>query len=211
MRYLLVLLLCSLCYGQDLKRPTADVSQATTGIGCTGSNTGSSAMTNAYDAAGLTTSSTISIAGSTSSSRYGTRIFSTWQRADGSYSALTLNINSSSGGNSGDMPGEACVAYSLNNGSTWTSVRCDSSSGWDRRTDTITLSASQDLSQLKVGVCASGQRGSAGNPSKGIDPIFPGSDSVTVWDIWTVGTTSAAAAGTGNTSGLAARRAVLVF
>lgn len=205
---LAVIMLCMMASAQDLKRPTVEAEAGTTAIGCVGTNTSSTAMANAHDSAGLTTSSTQSTGGTTTQSLYRARKFTTWQSASGTYTALTLNVNAKSGGYlafGGDVSGNACLAYSINSGGSWTSIKCDTDgSGWSQQTFNISLSATQDLSKLQVAVCTSGKAGNRFG-------LAPGGDDVTIYDIWTLGTTSAAANGSGNGTGLVGRRAALVF
>lgn len=199
---LALLLLVASSMAQEIKRPTADSDPgASIAYGCSGTNVASTSLPNAYDAAGLTTSSTETAFASTTQNRYKNRKLSSWQSTGNSYSALTLNINSSSPGFSGSG-GNACVKYSTDGGGTWTSVHCSFNS-WAQSTSTISLSASQDLSKLQVSACVSGEA----------DTLAPGNDSVTLYDVWTAGTisTPAPAAGSGNTSGLNARRITFVF
>jgi hypothetical protein len=125
-------------------------------------------MPNAYDAAGLSTSSNQFTSGGLNQRKFETRIFMTWQIRGNNYSALTLNINSASAGYlSGNGTGAACVNYSVNNGRTWTKVRCDGALGWPQTTDTIVLSASQDLTKLRVAICTEGDSGGGDVDSSG--------------------------------------------
>ncbi len=190
---LLVITLLFACFAasQEIKRPTADIDGGNnTKLGCVGQNQASSAMPNAYDKAGLSTSSNQFTSGGLNGTKFETRIFMTWQMRGSNYSALTLNINSASAGYlSGNGTGAACVNYSVNNGRTWTKVRCDGALGWPQTTDTIVLSAGQDLPRLQVAICTEGDSG-------GGDVNFIGSDNVLLFDIWTSGTYSTGSAGT---------------
>lgn len=190
-RVLLVIALVFGCLavGQEIKRPTADVDGGNnTKLGCAGHNQASSAMPSAYDTAGLSTSSNQFTGGGLNQTKFETRIFTTWQRRGNNYSALTLNINSASAGYlSGNSTGAACVNYSVNNGRTWTKVRCDGALGWPQTTDTIVVSPGQDLTKLQVAICTEGDSGWG-------DVNFIGSDNVLIFDIWTAGTYSTGAA-----------------
>jgi hypothetical protein len=218
-QFALLLLLAGLAWGQEVKRPTMDVDGGgvATSLGClTGSVLASAAMPLGYDAAGLTTASGQETDGpSSGTSHISSRIFQTWESPGVAYTSLTLNVNSASNGYlyfSTPQTGSACVGYSLNGGASWTNIRCDSTgAGWTQRTDTITLSASQDLSMLRVGVCT---RGSPGVPKASLDP---GADDVTVWDIWTAANTPPtppsppSPSGGGSSAGNAHRSGVIVF
>ena len=179
----IALLFACLAAGQEIRRPTADIDGGNnTKLGCAGQNQASNAMPNAYDAAGLSTNSNQFTGGGLNQRKFQTRIFMTWQRREHNYSALTLNINSASTGYlSGNGTGAACVNYSVDNGRTWTKVRCDGAFGWPQTTDTIVLSASQDLAKVQVAICTEGDSG-------GGDVDFIGSDNVRLFDIWTSGT-----------------------
>lgn len=202
MRKLLALIFCAtLAFGADeIKRPTADndpgsTTWATNACGTSTYQSNTTSGANAYDAAGQSTSVTYSVTGSTAGNGQNmtSRRFTTWQAAGQTYTSLTLNFNTvGPGPNAGG--GKACLLYSLNSGSTWTTVRCDTFAGWVQTTDTVTLSTSQDLSQIQVGVCVAGQQG-------GGVPVNRGTDSIQLFDFWTDGVYSVAAgAGTGNTT-----------
>jgi len=184
----------ALAAGQEIGRPTADIDGGNNRkLGCVGENQPSSARPNAYDAAGLSTGSNQFTSGGLNQRKFQTRIFVSWQMAEKNYSALTLNINSASAGYlSGNGTGAACVNYSVNEGRTWTKVRCDGALGWPQTTDTIVLPAGQDLTKLQVAICTEGDSG-------GGDADFIGSDNVRLFDIWTSGTYSTGPAGTTST------------
>jgi hypothetical protein len=102
-----------------------------------------------------------------------------------------------------DGIGNACVAYSVNSGVNWTSIRCDTTSdGWGQITDSVTLSPTQMLSKVQVGVCAQGSNASS--------IIGKGQDNVQVFDIWTLGATTAQSGGSGSGVGQAHRGIVIV-
>lgn len=199
-----ILLLASLATAQEIKRPTADIDGgALTTLGCLGANQASASMPLSYDATGSSTSSSQSAAGDTAA-KYRTRVFKTWQTTGNAYSQLTLNVYSSSSGSNPGPAGQACVAFTVNNGTTWTKILCDtdfSNAGWGVRTSTVTLSPTLDFSQLRVGVCVKG--------GKQTDPENQGTDSITVFDIWTNGNTNASSGGPGSTAGQAQRGTVV--
>jgi hypothetical protein len=199
-RFLIFLLLSASCFAQEILRPTTDANSAAS-IGCLGVVDTSTAMPSSYDAAGIPTGSTQTDTNATRAHQAG-RKFLTWQTTSNTYSALTLNINTASvGWLASGGAGNACLAYSVNNGSTWTNVICDTGgSGWPQQTFSISLSASQNLSFLQVAACAQG--GAIGGGS--------GSDSVTIFDIWTIGTTSGQGPGNGSTAGAPHRGVVAV-
>jgi len=82
---------------------------------------------------------------------------------------------------------------------TFTSIRDDSAgTGWGQTTNTITLSPSQDLTKLQIAVCAIGNgTGTVAHPAV----PTAGVDTITIWDIWTLGTTSGQGAGNGSSAG----------
>lgn len=202
MRKLLALIFCAtLAFGADeIKRPTTDNDPGSTtwatnacGVSTYTANSTSGAL--AYDAAGQSTSVTYSQLGTTSGSGQNmtSRKFQAWQSATQTYTSLTLNFNTSSPG-ANAFGGASCLMYSLNSGSTWTTVRCDAGGGWTQTTDTVTLSAAQNLSNIQIGICVAGVQG-------GGVPGNRGQDSIQLYDFWTDGVyTVAAGAGTGNTT-----------
>jgi hypothetical protein len=205
-RWLVLLLLTSLSWGQELKRPTAEDSGATaSSIGCSGVATASSAMPLSWDASGLSTQSPQTVIKAYKGTQSKTRRFLTWG-AGGTYTALTLNINSQSAGwvsqSMGAGEGSACMAYSLDGGHVWTSIACDSGAGWAQQTFSVTLSPTQNLTTVQVGVCV------GGSALGGFGDV--GGDVMNVYDIWTLGTTNSAPVGNGSTSGLPHRGVVVV-
>lgn len=208
-RFLIVLLLVAVSHAQELKRPTVDTGTgSTTSLGCSGSASAAATMPNAYDAAGLSTNSTITVVAPYKSQRARVRNFNTWQTPGGTYSALTLNVNAASSGwliaslGTGGT-GTACLAYTVNSGATWNSIRCDTDgSGWAQQTFSFTLSSTQDFTKLQIGACVSG---TAVDSSGDV-----GGDQISVYDIWTLGTTAGASVGTGSSSGQPHRGVVVV-
>ena len=188
-------------YGQQLLRPTAEMVPTT----CSGNTQN---MPNAWDAAGQSTSSSISASATVSCNQYGCtestasfrRGFGTWAASSFTYTALTLNITSSSPGwqNTTAVGGGAWLYYSINGGATWTQIVADSGTGWPLQTFSITLSPTQDLSKLRVAACVTGNSG--GNSSAGVPPPTPGVDTLTISDIWTLGIGTGQGAGTGSTA-----------
>lgn len=181
----------------ELLRPTADAdfgsaTWVTTNCGIATYTANTTAGTNGRDAAGQTTSVSYGI-NTSATAKETSRTFTTWAATTNTYTALTLNINSSATANGGDVPGKACIVYSLDSGGTWTAIRCTTTS-WARTTDTIALSAAQSLSQVMVGTCAFGAHAGSGLVS---------SATVIVYDIWTSGMVTSAAAGTGSSAGTA--------
>lgn len=204
MRRALVLLLCTLAFAQqqEILRPTSDIDPGKlTNLGCsTIGNVASSTMKLSYDAAGLTTGSSLQVSGDSNASHSSTRSFLNWQSTSNAYSALTLNINAQF---SGSGSGTGCVKYSIDGGSTYTTAHCDSANGFARQTYTFTLSATQNLSKLRVSACGFGGKGNAHAE------IDPGDEEITIYDIWTSGTNPSPASGNGSTAGQA-HRAVVV-
>jgi hypothetical protein len=189
MRNLLLAILVLSCpvlaFGQlhEILRPTADADGAGNALGlCIGAAKGSAAAGNAYDGAGLSTSVTepVTALASETSGRFISRIFSTWASATQTYTALSINVNSSSTGPTTlSALGDSYVVYSINSGTNWTVLHQDqNSTGWAQVTDTAALSASQNLTTVKVAVCID---------TSG-DTVHTGADQVILWDIWTDGT-----------------------
>lgn len=195
----LVLLVASLS-AQEIKRPTTDTDSGN--YGCFGTRDVSRIMTKAYDAAGLSTFASIVASGSMTGPRLQARLFSGWTAASSGYVALTLNVNSFSDGFISGGGGTACIKYSIDGGTSFTTLRCDTGPGWVQTTDTVILSPSQDLTKLRVGMCASGSKGNADRD--------PGEDDILAWDIWTSGTTNPQPAGNGSSAGQAHRGIVSV-
>lgn len=208
--FIAILALVSLSFGQEIRRPTTDADAF--GL-CGGSHVasgGGNIVPNAYDSAGISTYSQMNQSASigcnpttcTAISQYRERIIGTWQTPSSAYTSLTLNVVSSSLGwqiTGTGQTGAACVYYRTSPSGSWTQIRCDSGPGWPQTMDSITLSATQDLSKLQVGVCVQGNTvdGTTAPP-----PPAPGSDFLTLYDIWTSGGTTPAAAGNGSGSGM---------
>jgi hypothetical protein len=75
----------------------------------------------AYDAAGQATSVNLLRHGGRFNTVLGSKVFYTWQSPINAYTALTLNVNSSSNGyTTFSNFGAACIMYSLDNGANWT-------------------------------------------------------------------------------------------
>ena len=108
----------------------------------------------------------------TGTDAYPSIVYHTWQTTSNNYSALVLKINRSSSGHSDDQWG---IAYSTDGGSNWTYIDSMSSSNVARGTVQVTLSASQDLSQLQVKLDTEKIKG-------------PDGGHVYIYDIWTEGT-----------------------
>lgn len=204
MKHLLWLILIGSCFAQDIQRPSVDADGF---LGCSIGH-GTTLMPYSHDAAGLATSSAIGGSGTiqcdqytcTSSTQSTGRLFKSWPSAPSTYTALTLNINSSSvGWHNTSGPGNAVIYYSLDGGVTWTTLRDDSAgTGWAQTTNTITLSASQDLTKIQVSVCSTGD-GTGTVPHPSVPTV--GADNLTIWDIWTAGSTSGQGAGNGSSAG----------
>lgn len=206
-RWLILLLVCTAAFAQDLKRPTVDDSGVLPStLGCSGVASASTSMPLSYDAAGLSTSSNQQTLAVYKSNKAKSRRFLTWPAAAGVYTSLTLNINAFSLGafavSSGGGDGSACIGYSLNAGVSWTNLVCDSGAGWPQQTFSVTLSPTQSLPDIQVGVCAGGVAvGGFGEQ---------GGDNVQVYDIWTVGDNgSAPVVGNGSSSGSPHRGVVI--
>jgi hypothetical protein len=159
---LIICLLATLGWGQEIRRPTTET-DSLTGAVCNsgGGTTGVPAMPNFYDSSGESTSSTdgsdwgdtidnLGVAGG--------KIYSGFPAASGSYSALNLIVYSSCTHHDGSSLSNAgcAVQYSTNNGSTWTTdYFVSNTTNHSLVRDTISLSTSQDLTQLKVRWCTS--------------------------------------------------------
>jgi hypothetical protein len=180
----------------EIKRPQSDadlgsMSWVTTNCGVSSYQSNSTAGTLGRDADGQATSVTLTKSGSGTGAKETSRTFYSWAAITNTYTALTLNVNSSGIANGDDVAGKACLAYSLDSGVTWTQIRCTTTS-WAHTTDTIALSATQDMSTVMVGACMKRASTGAGLLSTA---------SVTVYDIWSSGTLGSAAVGTGSSSG----------
>lgn len=198
------LCLSALLSSQEIKRPTSDATSSQL-YGCTGSNQTSTSMPKAYDLSGLSTSSSLNATGTSTATIFKDRLFTTWQNTLNSYSSLSLNVNASGTETNVDTLGEMCIKYSSDAGSTWNTMFCTSGgNSFSQTTYTASLSTSQDLSKLRVAVCAQGTRASLGGG-------VPTSDTITVYDIWTSGVvTGVQPAGPGSTSANPHRSTVIV-
>ena len=176
-RLVLFLLFSTLLLGQEVKRPTAEADDSSTGVCSGGTRQASSAMPNFYDSDPNTFSSQ-SVSGGIASDQWKERKFTTWAAASGSYSSLNLKIKTACTITANSSDAFCGVQYSTNGGSTWSTV-----SGrytdvtWATATDTVSLSAAQDLSQLQVRICVQGLT----------DPVNPGSAQLDGYDIRTEG------------------------
>ena len=155
------------------------------------------------DSAGLTTSSQIFATGTNTANIFRTRIFTGWSNPGQTYLDLNINVNASAAG-SGDAAEQSCIKYSINGGVSYTTLLCDSGTGYAQQTSTIALSATQDLTKLRVAVCVSGQRGNIQQD------IAPGTSQVSIFDIWTSGSTTPNTGGNGSSTGQAHRGIVIV-
>jgi hypothetical protein len=182
-KYLVLsLLLVGLASAQEIRRPTAD---SNPGVVCSTATVATAAGTNAYDSSGTATSVAYTANGainSPSTSNGEARTFTTWASPSGSYSSLSLNVNTSCVDDTANAGGGCTVDYSINSGSSWTTLISDSThGGWTQQTTTVTLSTSQAFSSLQVRGCAFGNGGDSSIP------ITRGNATVTLFDIWTSG------------------------
>jgi hypothetical protein len=202
-----ILALCSIAFGADeIKRPTVDTdpgaqtwSTNNCGIGTYTASTTSGAL--ARDGAGQATSVRyfqISTGGHT---RITSRQWATWGTTTFTYSALTLNVNSSSTGSSASPGSKACLTYSLDSGATWTAIRCSTDTAWAQVTDSIALSATQNLNALRLGMCT------LGVVDDGIDGA--GFMPVTIYDIWTDGVYAVASSSSSVTPNAQRHRSII--
>ncbi len=100
-------------------------------------------------------------------------IFHTWQTTSYTYTSLTLYVKYTTSGFSDDL---WCIYYSTDGGSSWNElVACNSNNYASIQTASVSLSASQDLSQLQVKVY--------GDKTKG-----PDNGHVHIYDVYTLGT-----------------------
>jgi len=205
-RLILFLFFASSAYSQshEILRPTVDSSSSITTLGCSGSNNTSSSMANSHDTAGLSTSSSIQATGSISVTHYEVRIFSSWAAPTSAYTSLSLNVNTAGvETNNTGTDGVMQVSYSTNGGSSWIGIRTGGGFGgnWSQITDSKTLSTAQDFTKLQVAICV---QGSAGGDTNGT------TDKVTAWDIWTDGTFTGGAVGSGSSQGVPAIQPIMV-
>lgn len=203
MRWLLLFALASTCFAQELLRPTVDIDGSNNlTLGCNGVNLGSVAMPLGHDAAGISTGDAIAVQGTQTQTRFVTRVFSTWPGTGNVYSALTVNVNWSATETTSGSTGRYVVNYSLDGGATYNRLAGGGGSNQAQVTNTVSISATQNLTLLKVAVCAQGTAG--GDTLGSHDTIF-------VYDVWTVGTISSGqGGGTGSTAGQANRDTIVV-
>ena len=174
--------------GQEIRRPTADADDFGA---CTGTQQAGTSFANAYDSSGTSTSASESATGATGSTTTGAahckgRGITTWAAASGAYSSLTLNVNSDCTDDTVNDGGSCLIQYSLNGGTSWTTLASDDSlGGWAQRTDTVTISASTSLSNIKVRATVIGNGGCVCSSTGG--PFLAGSASIDLFDVWTSG------------------------
>jgi hypothetical protein len=169
---LILLFFCLPLYSQEIRRPTADSDPGGATLNCNVTNIASTAMPDSYDAGGESTLSSLTASASQFTSYHAVRLFSSWQTASGGYTSLNLKVRS--GGDIEGAGGITAIEYSTNAGSSWTTLRNDGED-YSATTDSIALSAGQNLANLRVRVCA------AGLADWGIATLD-------VWDIRTEGT-----------------------
>ena len=100
-------------------------------------------------------------------------VFHTWQTTIYTYDSLTLYVKYASSGFSDDL---WCIQYSTDGGSTWNDlVPCSSNNYASVQTASVSLSPSQDLSQLQVKVYGDKEKG-------------PDNGHVYIYDVYTLGT-----------------------
>lgn len=171
--------------GQEIRRPSADSDPGAVTPCAAGTTTATTAGTNAYDASGTATSIAYTAAGSQTSTgvtRHATRLFNTWATPSGSYSSLSLNVNSACTDDTVNAGGDCFVQYSTDTGSSWTTIKSDSSTGgWTQQTNTVSLATNQTFSALQVRVCGDGFGSTTGSG------IPAGTATITTFDIWTSG------------------------
>lgn len=190
---------CAWPQSHEILRPTVDSGPGSSIIGnCSGVNLSSTTMPNSYDASGLSTFSNQTAQGSASQNRYKTRLFTNWAATTKTYTALTLNVNFSSiVGGSGGLDE---LRYSTD-GTNYSHLTQGDQAG-TRSTFSLALSTAQDLTKLKVWLCAEGF------VDDGIQG--PGTDQMSVWDIWTDGTFTGGAVGNGSSQGVPAIQPIMV-
>jgi hypothetical protein len=178
-KILLFLLLSSVAFAQDYRRPSADADANTTSYACggtlLGTSTSMSAVYSSKSGNGPTgSSSTITATSAGAASRVNGRVFTGWS-SPYSYSALTLYISASCAGTNN----HSCSAeYSTNGGSTWQALAAIAAT--TQTTYSVTLSPSLTFSNIQVVSCA-----------LGIYAGSVGTGTTTVYDIWTTGTVGA--------------------
>lgn len=210
-KLVIVALLCGCLCAQEIKRPTTDSNSgaATWAVDNCGpaTATASPVGTFAYDAAGQATSINYHGQGGRYTVNLISRLFSTWQLPGGTYSSLSLNVNVASLGFSSQgsgAPAQACVLYSTDSGTSWTTLRCDNDgTGWGQQTFSAVLTPTQDLSKLRVGMCIFTDSGGGMEESAG-------QDNLQIYDIWTIGNTGGSSSSGSKTSGQPHRGLVIV-
>lgn len=158
-------------------RPTADANSTSSGC-ATGTDVTSSSMSAVYtgkSGAGPTGSSATNSTGSQSATEYSARLFSSWQTTSKTYTALTINVSNACT-ITGAGIGHCWILYSLNSGSTWTTL-INPTSTTSQVTSTASISTSTALSNLQILVCS--------GTTTGGGSVTP---TTTAYDIWTAGT-----------------------
>lgn len=191
MKWLWWLFIPALAFGQaqEILRATVDVDGGSTVSNALDASNcvsiavyvTSVALPNWYDAAGLSTNSPFHLTNTSPSvSKCSARVLKTWATTSNTYTALTLNINTS--GVVAGNGGRGSIFYSTDGGNTWNLVRQPVNNlGWAQVTDSVTLSPTQDLTKLQV---------AANDAAFNADPGGTGNGDmlITGFDVWTAGT-----------------------
>jgi hypothetical protein len=154
-------------YAASVMRPTADSDPGEASSLCTaGTNAVSAAMPESWDADENTFDSIVAILAT--SSKNSQRLFSGFGTLAGSDKTLIIKSQHTIGG--GDGIGSGVIEYSLNAGGAWTTLFQSMNTGRPLTTDTITLPAEQDVSQIQVRACVTAT--SVGNTSSSTLNIY---------------------------------------
>ena len=101
---------------------------------------------NAYDGS-FSTSSTGNVTEGVKGAKSDIEVWSGFSSAPGGANTIKLNVNSSASSNAN---GTVAVSYSLNGGSTFTTLYLIENGTRGQQSDSVTLSNSQDLTQVQV-------------------------------------------------------------
>jgi hypothetical protein len=191
---IIVLCVQPLWAGTYYQRPTSDTDGGSFGVCHANAGTGpnynasssASAVYSGKSGLGPTGSSVdIGIVGNDPFPDYLSRTFNTWQSEQPSPISLTLNVNTACNiSDGGDNVGGSCfIFYSLNGGSTWTTLYTYSStttSGDAQTTHSATITGTS-VSSVEVNICTVANRDDPGNGNAA---------EMTTFDIWTTEVTA---------------------
>lgn len=176
---LALFMLASLTQSQEIRRPTVETTSAPSPL-CTWSIVVAVAAPNFYDASGETTSSIVTgLEVDDATWRGSGATYSGFAAASGGYSSLNLVFYTQCTRVDSLINNNCALEYSLNSGSTWTTVYSSGNANRALTRDTVPISSAQNLTQIRVRYCVNGFADSGSSAF--------GSMRITAYDIRTEG------------------------